>query len=124
MAYVIAVAGAGGKTSYIAYQAQSYAASGKKVAVTTTTHMYPMEEREGISFFGRADKDGKVAYPGKEVYDRLCAEYDVVLAEADGSRHFPIKVPNETEPVIPENTDEIVIIMVIRVVNPVARLRA
>jgi xanthine dehydrogenase accessory factor len=34
----------------------------------------------------------------------------VVLVEADGSKHMPLKFPSENEPVIPHNTDEIYVV--------------
>ena len=37
---MIAVVGSGGKTTYIGEQAKKYLAQGKRVLVTTTTHMY------------------------------------------------------------------------------------
>jgi xanthine dehydrogenase accessory factor len=43
------------------------------------------------------------------VYRAVCAEADVVLVEADGSRRMPLKYPAAYEPVLPANTDEIVL---------------
>ena len=40
MAYVIAVVGAGGKTTYIYDKAKEYIKAGKTVAITTTTKMW------------------------------------------------------------------------------------
>lgn len=37
---IVAVVGSGGKTTYIREQAKKYLAQGKRVLVTTTTHMY------------------------------------------------------------------------------------
>ena len=37
---IVAVVGSGGKTTYIRQQATKYLARGKRVLVTTTTHMY------------------------------------------------------------------------------------
>ena len=37
---IVAVVGSGGKTTYIRQQAKKYLARGKRVLVTTTTHMY------------------------------------------------------------------------------------
>ena len=36
---------------------------------------------------------------------------DIVLVEADGSKHMPIKFPAAHEPVIPENVNEIQVVM-------------
>ena len=34
----------------------------------------------------------------------------MVLVEADGSKQLPLKYPNASEPVIPEHTDEIIVV--------------
>ena len=70
-ALVIAVAGAGGKSTYIRQQAERQAREGKRVAVTTTTHIYnpcvqygireswsgdeaePVAVVRGVAYFGR-----------------------------------------------------------------------
>lgn len=36
------------------------------------------------------------------------AAADLVLAEADGAKHYPCKVPLETEPVIPKESDIVI----------------
>lgn len=218
MAYIIAVCGAGGKTSYIRKLAEQYAAAGKKTAVSTTTHigcpaaflycgeymaaaagtacgdpigtgtaaegcreqaaelsgkMQISDERRtpgpetehgteqetaavcmkyrisagkirdrelagnekaetgAASNFGEYDVLGcsvtdpantggavqKLCFPGEAAYRKMCAEYDVILLEADGSRHRPIKIPASYEPVIPENADEIVVVMGLQAVG-------
>ena len=128
MAYIIAVCGAGGKTSYIRKRAEEYAAAGKKTVVSTTTHIgCPtsfLREKPVYDVIGKLvmDRDGsreikKLSFPGEEAYQRMCREYDIVLLEADGSRHFPIKIPASYEPVIPYNTDEIVIVMGLQAVG-------
>lgn len=137
MAYVITAVGAGGKTSYLKRRAEEYRRQGKRVAVTTTTHIWPPDPKpfsysisEGtkrktlagrtesfisknvdIVYFGIPERDGKLKSPGEEAYRRICREYDVVLVEGDGSHCMPMKIPSGHEPVIPDNTDEIVVIM-------------
>lgn len=125
-AYVIAVTGSGGKTTFIEQMAETMLCQGKRTVVMTTTHMRlssshsavgktPGEaarilEREGIVYFGSyADTPGKMTFPGQEAYEALCQEADFVLVEADGSRGMPMKVPDwNREPVIPLNTDGII----------------
>ena len=107
MAKVIAVVGAGGKSSYIESLADG---QGGRVCITTTTHIFAMPDRMNISYIGRPEGT-KLAYPGDEEFRELCGKYDVVLVEADGSRHRPLKIPAEYEPVIPENVNEIVVVM-------------
>lgn len=47
----------------------------------------------------------KIGFPGLETYEKAGVFADLVLVEADGSRRLPLKYPNETEPVIPEDID-------------------
>ncbi|MBR3126317.1 MAG: putative selenium-dependent hydroxylase accessory protein YqeC [Mogibacterium sp.] len=106
---VISVVGAGGKTSLIFSWARELAASGKKVVITTTTHMYRPDrmEEDGIRIVVSDDSErpDKVKAPPAEVLDRLRDTADVVLIEADGSRRMPLKWPADWEPVIPDYTD-------------------
>lgn len=111
MAYVAAVVGAGGKSSLIEAMAEALVARGNRVAVTTTTHIWKQENRPGVDYIGAECGDGKLAYPGDRVYQQICEAYDAVLVEADGSHHKPVKIPGEAEPVIPENADEIMVVM-------------
>ncbi|MCR5347349.1 MAG: NTP transferase domain-containing protein [Fretibacterium sp.] len=110
MSHIIAVVGAGGKSSYIERLADDYSARGRRVCVTSTTHIYKQPDRENVVYRG-AEAGEKLAWPGNAEFCRLCREYDVVLVEADGSRHCPIKIPAEHEPVIPDPVDEIVAVM-------------
>lgn len=121
---IIAVVGAGGKTTYIRNAAKEYLSQGKKVFVTTTTHM--MKESDTLvsddaeeiikelvekkyAIAGRECGE-KIKSLSDETYQRVCEYADVVLVEADGSKHMPIKFPAEYEPVIPGNANEIVVI--------------
>ena len=110
MSYVIAASGAGGKSTLIENLAEKFASQNKKVCITTTTHIYKNNDRENIFYRGK-DEGEKLSYPGDEDFSRFCDFYDVVLVEADGSKHFPIKIPNDNEPVIPQNVNEIFIVM-------------
>lgn len=121
---IIAVVGSGGKTTLIKKLAARYRREGKTVLVTTTTHMFIEEDtlltddadaiigvlREtGYAMAGLPDGE-KIKPLSKETFDAVCACADVVLVEADGSKRLPLKYPNATEPVIPENTDEIIVV--------------
>ena len=64
---------------------------------------------DGYAFAGIPEAPKVKALPAA-VYAAACEEADVVLVEADGSKHMPLKFPNATEPVIPENTDEIIVV--------------
>ena len=48
---------------------------------------------------------GKLTLPPQSVYEALKLQADVILCEADGSRHHPCKVPAEYEPVILPDSD-------------------
>lgn len=120
---IVAVVGAGGKTTYIRKKAKEYVHQGKKVFVTTTTHM--MKETDTLvsddaeeiikrlteQNFVMAGRDcgEKIQTLSAETYEKVCAYANVVLVEADGSKHMPIKFPAGHEPVIPENVNQIVV---------------
>lgn len=148
---MIAVVGSGGKTTYIREQAKKYLAQGKRVLVTTTTHMYAEADTlftndaaeictclqtKGYCMAGqrakqngnsddtdacqaktgqrgeRTDMDtGKIRALSADVLACAAQCADIVLVEADGSRGKPVKFPVPHEPVIPEHTDMIVIVM-------------
>ena len=121
-----AFVGSGGKTGTIFRQAEAYRAQGRRVLVTTSTQMGARAgaiigddpdliiaalQREGYALAGtQASREGKIAALSEETFRMAAAHADIVLVEADGSRQHPLKFPNETEPVIPMGTEEIVVI--------------
>lgn len=109
-AHVTAVAGAGGKTGYIRRRAERLAAEGRRVAILTTTHIMEESSSDNIVYCG-LPREGKLVWPGENVYREICRIFDYVLVEADGSKHYPMKIPASYEPVIPDGTDEIVVLM-------------
>lgn len=121
---IIAVVGSGGKTTLIKELASRYRSEGKTVLITTTTHMFIEEDtlltndagaiiqaiqKTGYAMAGLPDGE-KIKPLPKETFDAVCACADVVLVEADGSKCLPLKYPNASEPVIPENADEIIVV--------------
>ena len=129
---IIAVVGAGGKTTRIHNLAEEYRKLGKKVLVTTTTHMYReegciltgnVEEIKdrltscGYCMAGMPAPHGKIQSLPKAVYEQVCTCADIVLVEADGSKGMPVKFPAEHEPVIPDNVTEIHIVMGLRAIG-------
>lgn len=121
---ITAVVGAGGKTTYIKKKAEEYTMLGKKVLVTTTTHMMREEDtlvsddadeiikvliENSYVMAGRSCGE-KIQALSEETYRKVSEYADVVLVEADGSKHMPIKFPEEHEPVIPGNATEIVVV--------------
>ncbi|MCR5371425.1 MAG: NTP transferase domain-containing protein [Clostridium sp.] len=109
-AYVTTVVGAGGKTGTIRRMAESCARAGLRTAILTTTHMLQEDPGENPKVIG-IPRDGKLTWPGDEVYREVCASCDRVFVEADGAKHYPAKIPAAHEPVIPEHTDEILVLM-------------
>lgn len=119
-----AFVGAGGKTTLIHEQAARYRAQGKRVFVTTSTHMFIEPDtvlsddpevilaqlnRTGYVMAGIPEGE-KIRSLSSETYERVCSYADVVLLEADGSSRKPIKFPNSTEPVLYDNVEEIVVV--------------
>ena len=126
-----AFVGAGGKTTLIHKQAAAFRAEGKQVFVTTSTHMFLEPDtvlsddpdtilaelnRTGYVMAGIPEGE-KIRALSPETYEKVCAQADVVLIEADGSGGRPIKFPNATEPVLPENVEEIVVVCGLRAVG-------
>lgn len=130
--YIIAVVGAGGKTTHIHRLASEYRKAGKRVLVTTTTHMLQEEDtifteqgqdsrcgeqikemlfQTGYCMAGSRAEQGKIGSLPKCVFQEVCEAAQVVLIEADGARHKMIKYPAAGEPVIPEGVNEIHVVM-------------
>ena len=121
---IITIVGSGGKTTLLKKLAEQYHDEGKTVFVTTTTHMFIEEDtlltddpnaiiralrEKGFAMAGVPDGE-KIKALSKETFDAVCPYADVVLVEADGSKRLPLKYPNASEPVIPENTNEILVV--------------
>lgn len=121
---VITVVGSGGKTTLIKKMASEYREQGKTVFVTTTTHMFLEEDtlvtgdpeamiqqlkKHGYVMAGIQDGEKIRALP-YDTYMEVCRHADIVLIEADGSKHMPLKYPNVSEPVIPDNAEEIIVV--------------
>jgi probable selenium-dependent hydroxylase accessory protein YqeC len=98
---VVSVVGCGGKSSFIELVAESLAAE-KKVLISPTTKMFPLNVR-GVDCRGEFNsKTGKLeALPMAELAE-LVSQYDIMLLEADGSRGLPCKGWLDYEPVVPE----------------------
>ena len=123
---VIAFTGGGGKTSLIFRLTDELTAAGKKVIVTTTTHMaaepgHPFVEngnirkvrenldKHGYTLAACVDKESrKLCSLPEDSLKSLREHCDVFLIEADGSKRLPLKVPESWEPVIPACTDIVV----------------
>lgn len=122
----IAFVGGGGKTSLIWKIAEKSAKEGKKVIITTTTHMAVensrpfvldgekekvacMLQRYGYVLAASFDtKKKKLTSLRDHEYRELYNMCDLFLVEADGARGMPLKVPMQWEPVIPDEADMVV----------------
>lgn len=111
MSKVIVVCGAGGKTSYIKRLSESY--KDKKVVITTTAKIFKPKkytenidlhsfDNDNIIILGKEYDDKKLMYAGDDELKKAIDFADIVLIEADGAKYYPIKIPNNEEPVIPE----------------------
>lgn len=125
---IISIIGAGGKTTLIHRLAEQYRQQNKKVLICTTTHMFcepdtdlscnmqriiARLEQQGICMAGSRcieDSDKITALP-EGVLKAVSSYADIVLIEADGSKHFPVKYPGTHEPVIAPDTTKIILVM-------------
>ena len=117
----VALVGGGGKSSTMYALAREARTAGKRVVVTTTTHMMPhprlaltgdpaqvgpLLDRHGIITLGRFLASEKLEGAGTLLDYKDAA--DVVLMEADGARLRPLKAPREGEPVLQPGLDAVV----------------
>lgn len=124
---LIGVVGGGGKTAAIYRLAGELRSMGKRVMITTTAHMQKPKgiplvlncgeselqevlERDGIVMTGWQDpeNEGKICGVTAESLQRFRELADVVLVEADGARHMPLKAPAPWEPVLVEECDIVI----------------
>ncbi len=138
-ARLISVCGAGGKTSLIFSLAREFVSAGEKVLITTTTKMAEIESRgrflsvkatdvdEILNFaasnltgsgaiiaYSRisAIKEKLIGYP-PEIVESIAHMrlFDRILVEADGSRRKALKAPNNGEPVFPQSSDTVIMVV-------------
>ena len=117
----ICLVGGGGKTTVMYELAAAWAASGCKVLVLTSTHILRSADgsfaadvpavqnlwQQGrYAVIGTPEPaTGKLTAPPQGLYNELQPQADVILCEADGSRHHPCKVPAAHEPVLLPDCD-------------------
>lgn len=125
-ALTVALVGAGGKTTIAHALADELASHRLRVVITTTTKMslepalvtdVPAAlDRLGGLDFGGVVVAGEPVTPAKfggfgpEGLVALRDACDVLIVEADGSRRLPIKVPGSNEPVVPPETDLLLVV--------------
>lgn len=113
---LIAVVGGGGKTTLLYALMREAGKMGLRVLLTTTTHMElpparlwaksreearALLEHGGAAVFALPCEEGKCGPPHLSPEECL-ALADLVLVEADGARHLPLKAPAPHEPVLPK----------------------
>lgn len=119
--HTICLVGGGGKTTVMYELAAAWAACGRRVLVLTSTHILrPVDgsfaadvpavqnlwQQRRYAVIGTPElATGKLTLPPQSVYEELKLQADVILCEADGSRHHPCKVPAEHEPVLWPDSD-------------------
>lgn len=117
-ARLVALCGAGGKTTLMLALAREMASKGERVLVTTTTRL-ASTEGEGpwpagvfISHRGKSAGGSKLIGHPPGFIDELKAagQFDRLLVEADGAARRPLKAPAAHEPVIPSTTDAVVVV--------------
>lgn len=119
--HTICLVGGGGKTTVMYELAAAGAACGRRVLVLTSTHILrPADgsfaadvpavqnlwQQGRYAVIGTPElATGKLTAPPQDLYEALQLQADVILCEADGSRHHPCKVPAEYEPVLLPDSD-------------------
>lgn len=119
--HTICLVGGGGKTTVMYELAAAWAACGRKVLALTSTHIlcpadgsfaadaaavHNLWQQRRYAVIGTPElSTGKLTLPPQSVYEALKLQADVILCEADGSRHHPCKVPAKYEPVLLPDSD-------------------
>lgn len=117
----ICLVGGGGKTTVMYELAAAWVACGRKVLVLTSTHIlqpadgsfaadaaavHNLWQQRHYAVIGTPElSTGKLTAPPQDLYEALKLQADVILCEADGSRHHPCKVPAAHEPVLLPDSD-------------------
>src|SRR6266581_7774359 len=141
---LIAITGAGGKTTTMYTLADELAQRGKRVITTTTTQIFYPEPGETDTLIVEADTpmllqkiraawqhqhritvagtllrtDKLAGLQPDQPYELLMKSgADVVIVEADGARHRMIKAPAEHEPVVPPQTNVALLMMNAEAIN-------
>lgn len=119
--HTICLVGGGGKTTVMYELAAAWAACGRKVLVLTSTHILcPADgsfaadvpavqnlwQQGRYAVIGTPElSTGKLTAPPQDLYEALQLQADVILCEADGSKHHPCKAPAAHEPVLLPDSD-------------------
>lgn len=124
----ISIVGAGGKTT--ALRTLMHELSAQRVLATTSTHIFPFAPPDcritlidpspdalldqlrlpGVVCAGKKAKDGKFCSLSPALLAQAAEAADIVLCEADGAHCHPLKLHRSDEPVLPPQTDLVLII--------------
>lgn len=128
--HVISLVGGGGKSTLLEYLAECFAARGMRTAIMTTTRMACPEHISGsiedcracwaqgeYAACGERTENGKFRAPKDELLRALLEEADILIIEADGAHMRACKAPAEHEPVILPETDIVIGVMGIEVLD-------
>lgn len=120
---VISFIGSGGKSSLIRLLAREQVAAGKAVAITTTTHIRPIDNwiedkkralealTEGsVVTIAEPAEQGKIKRLDESTLEAIFEKADLTLIEADGAKMMPLKYPAAYEPVLHPKTDLIILV--------------
>jgi probable selenium-dependent hydroxylase accessory protein YqeC len=140
---LVALIGAGGKTTTMFRLASELREAGGKILVTTTTKIFkPTKPHIDRLFlvqdvdalltelakipapviigagYGIGDDDKLLGLPS-EWLDKLngCGQFDAILVEADGAASRGFKIPSEIEPVVPKSCSTVIWTMAIKVLG-------
>ena len=119
--HTICLVGGGGKTTVMYELAAAWAACGRKVLALTSTHILrPVDgsfaadvpavqnlwQQRRYAVIGTPElATSKLTAPPQFLYEALKPQADVILCEADGSKHHPCKAPAAHEPVLLPDSD-------------------
>lgn len=128
MKKIISVIGAGGKTSLLHKMSEYYLEKKETVFLTTTTHMMLEKDTDiscdVFSIIERLKNDkycmaGEICVNNNKKIQALSSDLlkaiipyaDNILIEADGAKHYSLKYPLESEPVIFEFTTDVYLVL-------------
>jgi probable selenium-dependent hydroxylase accessory protein YqeC len=138
---VVAVVGAGGKTTLVHRLADEARRAGLRALATSTTHMGTLPEfvtgpvvfeaegdplpaledalrRHGrATLLGRRLREDKLEGVTPERVDELAPMADLVLVEADGARGRSLKLPASHEPVLPRSATVMLVVAALDVLG-------
>lgn len=121
-----AIIGGGGKTTLLYALARELSQTAR-VIVCTTTHILPPEHLPCLTdgteteirrtlkktkcvCVGTRTQEGKLTAP-ELAFEKLLPMADYILAEADGSKHLPLKAHAAHEPVIPPEANQTILVL-------------